>query len=170
MKDEEIANWYVLRVKTGCEKKIGLALHKRGFSVLFPLKRELREWSDRKKYVEVALFKSYIFIELKKSEKNQVFVEKNILGYLKISEELCKLREDEVRLIKSLTNLENVAEITYGDLCKGVLVEVLSGFLCGFQGEVVEVRGRKRLHIKIVNLNCSAIFILEGVELKVLDI
>ncbi|MFA9201209.1 MAG: transcription termination/antitermination NusG family protein, partial [Cypionkella sp.] len=45
------ANWYVLRVKIGCEKKIGLNLHNLGFEVLYPLKRELRDWSDRKKWV-----------------------------------------------------------------------------------------------------------------------
>ena len=72
MKTEKDANWYVLRVKIGCEKKIGLNLHNLGFEVLYPLKRELRDWSDRKKWVEVAIFVGYIFVKISKTEKNKV--------------------------------------------------------------------------------------------------
>jgi transcription antitermination factor NusG len=45
------------------KKKLPLELQKKGYEVFLPLQKTLKTWSDRKKWVEEPLFKSYLFIE-----------------------------------------------------------------------------------------------------------
>src|SRR5690349_12724362 len=54
--------WLVFYTKSRHEKKVKELLEKNGMEVFLPMQRQLRQWSDRKKKVEVLLFNSYIFV------------------------------------------------------------------------------------------------------------
>lgn len=54
--------WLVFYTKSRHEKKVRDILERRGFSVFLPMQEVMRQWSDRKKKVEVPLFNSYIFV------------------------------------------------------------------------------------------------------------
>ena len=61
--------WIVVRSKPRAEKVAFDQLMKKGIEVYLPLVKERRKWSDRKKWVELPLFSSYLFakVELKNS-------------------------------------------------------------------------------------------------------
>lgn len=80
----EDKKWYVLQVKIGTEKKVGRSLTKAGFEPYVPVEKEIRTWSDRKKRIEVAIFTGYVFIHLSEKDRNLIYVDKNIKGYVKI--------------------------------------------------------------------------------------
>ena len=44
--------------------------------------KEVRQWNDRKKKVEVPFFKSYVFVKLSEKERNLVFSVPNIIRYI----------------------------------------------------------------------------------------
>ena len=54
--------WLVFYTKSRQEKKVRDILLRRGFEVFLPLQKVMRQWSDRKKKVEVPLFNAYIFV------------------------------------------------------------------------------------------------------------
>ncbi|MBL7860729.1 MAG: UpxY family transcription antiterminator [Cyclobacteriaceae bacterium] len=56
-------NWYVFYTKSRQEKKVRDLLLRRGYEVFLPLQKVMRQWSDRKKKVEVPLFNSYLFVQ-----------------------------------------------------------------------------------------------------------
>ena len=58
----QTARWYLLYTKPRAEKKVALELGLKGYELFLPLQRTLKQWSDRKKWVEEPLFKGYIFI------------------------------------------------------------------------------------------------------------
>lgn len=55
--------WLVFYTKSRAEKKTLEYLLKFGFNAWLPTHKVLRQWSDRKKKVEVPLFNSYIFVK-----------------------------------------------------------------------------------------------------------
>jgi transcriptional antiterminator RfaH len=57
-------NWFVFYTKSRQEKKVNDLLLRHGFEPYLPLQKVLRQWSDRKKKVEVPLFNSYIFVRV----------------------------------------------------------------------------------------------------------
>ena len=54
--------WYVLYTKPKNEKKVYEKLTLQGFECYCPCQRTLKQWSDREKWVEEPIFKSYIFV------------------------------------------------------------------------------------------------------------
>jgi len=62
MKEEK--KWFVFYTKSRQEKKVRDVLLRKGFDVFLPLQKIMRQWSDRKKKVEVPLFNSYLFIKI----------------------------------------------------------------------------------------------------------
>ena len=74
--------WYVLYIKARNEKKTALMLEKFGIEVYCPTIKEVRQWSDRKKTVEVPLFNSYIFVHLAPNERELVYEAPGVVRYL----------------------------------------------------------------------------------------
>ena len=54
--------WIAVYTKPRHEKTVENELLKKGFEVYLPILKERRKWSDRKKWVEFPLFRSYIFV------------------------------------------------------------------------------------------------------------
>jgi transcription termination/antitermination protein NusG len=70
MRAEE--KWFVFYTKSRQEKKVRDIFLKKGFDVFLPLQKQMRQWSDRKKKVEVPLFNSYIFIKTTEPQIGEV--------------------------------------------------------------------------------------------------
>lgn len=65
--------WYVLITKPKSEKKVAEKLEHRGIEVCCPVRVEMRQWSDRKKKVEVPLLPSMVLVKLEDKERPTVF-------------------------------------------------------------------------------------------------
>ena len=68
---EQNKKWIAVYTKPRHEKTVEKELQKKGFEVYLPLLKQRRKWSDRKKWVEFPLFRSYIFV--KTEIKNALF-------------------------------------------------------------------------------------------------
>ena len=58
------SNWYALYTKPRSEKKVLDRLLEQEIEAYLPLQKKLRQWKDRKKWVEVPLINSYIFVKI----------------------------------------------------------------------------------------------------------
>ena len=74
--------WYVVYTKARNEKKTALILEKSGIDVYCPIVKEVRQWSDRKKTVEVPLFSSYLFVHLAPKDRELVYAAPGVVRYL----------------------------------------------------------------------------------------
>ncbi len=57
--------WYPVYTRSRAEKKAHEELNRKGILSYLPLKKTVKQWSDRKKIVEEPLIKSYLFIILR---------------------------------------------------------------------------------------------------------
>ena len=51
-------HWYAVYTRPRSEKKALITLSEDGYEVYLPLKKTLRQWSDRKKWIEFPLIPS----------------------------------------------------------------------------------------------------------------
>ncbi|MEM6684288.1 MAG: transcription termination/antitermination NusG family protein, partial [Bacteroidota bacterium] len=59
--------WYVLYVRSRCEKKVYESLKEISLESYLPQVKTIQQWSDRKKVVHKPLFPSYIFVNINSS-------------------------------------------------------------------------------------------------------
>ncbi|MBC8342565.1 MAG: UpxY family transcription antiterminator, partial [Bacteroidetes bacterium] len=61
---DKVPKWYAAYTKSRNEKKVSERLSEQAVEHYLPLHKILKQWSDRKKWVEEPVFKSYIFIKI----------------------------------------------------------------------------------------------------------
>ena len=133
--------WYVLYTKPRHEKKLAELLQAVGWTVYCPLKKTTKQWSDRKKVVEEALFPSFIFIQCEESQRDQVFSYSSAVRYLYWLRKPAIVREDEIQSIKQWMGEIDHEDITIDSISLGSRVRLSGGPLMGETGTVKELRG-----------------------------
>jgi transcriptional antiterminator RfaH len=66
--------WYPVYTHPRAEKKACQALINKGIETYLPLHKQLKQWSDRKKWVEEPLIKSYLFVRITTLEQTKVLM------------------------------------------------------------------------------------------------
>ncbi|MCA1919895.1 MAG: antitermination protein NusG, partial [Flavobacterium piscis] len=67
-------NWYVIYTKPKWEKRVADQLTQLGVNCYCPLIKTTKQYSDRKKTLEVPLFSNYVFVQLADKDRNLVFL------------------------------------------------------------------------------------------------
>ena len=140
--------WIAAYTKPRHEKTVENELLKKGFEVYLPILKERRKWSDRKKWVEFPLFRSYIFVRTE--IKNSLFVLQTmgVVKVIKFGGEIAVIQNDSIRAIKLMIEGGYMPEaIDY--FVKGEKVEVKNGPLKGLIGEVTRVDNNDRLLVRV---------------------
>ncbi|WP_298150124.1 UpxY family transcription antiterminator [Flavobacterium sp.] len=101
--------WYVLYTNPKAERKTSEQLTKIGIENYCPLIATIRQWSDRKKKIEVPLFSSYIFVNLDEKDRNSVFSVKGVLRYLFWLGVPAIVKDHEIETIKKWLSNEKAA-------------------------------------------------------------
>ncbi|WP_276348699.1 UpxY family transcription antiterminator [Daejeonella sp. JGW-45] len=97
-------NWYVLYTKSRCEKAVAAKLASSGIEVYCPLLKRKKLWSDRWKWVEEPLFRSYCFVRLEDNERDRVFTANGVVRYLYHCGKPAVVRDEELELLKNWLN------------------------------------------------------------------
>ncbi|GIZ07420.1 UpxY family transcription antiterminator [Flavobacterium sp. UMI-01] len=104
-------NWYVVYTKPKWEKKVSEQLMKLQLECYCPLVIKERQWSDRKKKIEVPLFNSYVFVRLNEEERNLVFQSSGVVRYLFWLGKPAIVRDEEINTIKKWLEKSDAIEV-----------------------------------------------------------
>ena len=141
-KQQEPSNsWYVLYTKPRHEKKLAERLQSEGWIVYCPLKKTAKQWSDRKRVVEEALFPSFIFIQCEDRDREKVFVHASALRYQYWLRKPAIVRSEEIESIRHWMGDVNHASIIIESIAVGSKVRLGAGPLMGQSGKLKENRG-----------------------------
>ena len=140
--------WIAVYTKPRHEKTVENELLKKGFEVYLPILKERRKWSDRKKWVELPLFRSYIFVKTEIKKSLFVLQTMGVVKVIKFGGEIAVIQNDSIQAIKLMIEGGYMPEaIDY--FVKGETVEVKSGPLKGLIGEVIRVDNSDRLLVRV---------------------
>jgi transcriptional antiterminator RfaH len=149
--------WNALIVKSRMEKLTGRQLSEIGLETCVPVQRQLRQWCDRQRWIDVVLFGGYVFVGLKPEQRNLVYKSPYVMKFVQFGGKVGSLTDEEVRLIKCLGDLPEPVQIENTSLPQlGEEVEIISGVLSGFKGYLLAQQGRRRISLSLNSLGCFA--------------
>lgn len=157
MKNLPHKKWFAIYTLPRAEKKVAERLEKAGIRHYLPLFKQLKKWSDRKKWVEEPLFKSYLFVQISESEYYKVLNTHGVVRYITFSGKAVPVPENELNIIKKLL-IEYPDELeVIENLEPGTPIEIIAGPMMGVTGELIDYRGEKRASIKVEYINQSVL-------------
>jgi transcription antitermination factor NusG len=148
--------WYVLHTNPRAEKKVAIGLSKIGIQHYLPLQKHLKKYKDSKKYVDIPLIKSHIFVKTIETRRNIVFEIGGIVKYLHIGGKIAVVTEREINQLKLFCTQDEVS-IMPSKLQKGDEVEIISGIFIGMRGILYESENGTKININIPSIECVAI-------------
>lgn len=148
-------NWYVLYTKSRNEKAVAERLWTIGIEAYCPVLRKRKRWSDRWKWVDEPLLRSYCLVRLEEAEREKVFLVPGVVRYLFYCGKPAKVREEEIWTLQHWLSEYDHESIEAEGFQVHDQVCFKRGPLLHLQGEVVERSG----HYLILKLHVLGILI-----------
>lgn len=149
----EQAKWYALYTQSRAEKKLYTQLTRKGIECFLPLKKTLRQYSDRKKWVEVPLINSYLFIRVAGLEYYDALNTPGAVRFICFEGRAVPIPDSQVEALQNLVlNRPQNIDIEMGRLSAGDRMEMTRGPLKGIKGELIQLRGHHRLLLRFDSL------------------
>ncbi|MBD1386782.1 UpxY family transcription antiterminator [Mucilaginibacter rigui] len=154
---ESSFKWYPVCTNPRAEKKAYSALLEKGIEAYLPLNRRLKQWSDRKKWVEEPLLKSYLFVRIDDSARAEVLMTKGIARFIYFSGKITAMPDRQIEELKLLMASSLELEVTEKNLQPGERIKIKAGPLKGITGEIIAYRSQRQLLLRLEHLGCSII-------------
>lgn len=145
----EKKSWHVIYVQARHEKKIHLQIVEAGLESFLPMKKELHTWSDRKKWIDVPLFSSYLFANITAAERNRIFPLSGFVRFVCSSGKPSIVPQWQIDGIKKFIEFcPEKIEVADSDFV-GTEGTITAGPLIGMRGKIIEVKNQKFFAIRI---------------------
>lgn len=147
--------WYAAYTRPRYEKKAEKFMLERGITCYLPLIRTLRQWSDRKKWIDIPLFSSYIFVYTKASELHMLLTVPGLIRFISFEGKPVVIPNEQIENIKWVLSTDIVSQPLPEKIPPGAFVEIIKGPLRGLRAELVQYKNRMKIVLRIDQLNKS---------------
>lgn len=152
--------YYAVKVRSRAEASVSASLRDKGFDVLLPTFTSVRQYSDRIRKVDSAVFPGYVFVAMDVTELYRVAVTPGVAYIVKACNSLQPLRATELALLQALSGMRSGYE-PCASYALGEQVRIESGPLRGQTGVLVRKAGREKIVISL-----SSIFSFVSIDLR----
>jgi transcriptional antiterminator RfaH len=153
--DERI--WIAVYTRPRHEVRVALQISRLGIEAYVPLHREMHNWSDRKKWIEVPLIPSYVFIHIDLRDYFKIFTVPGIVRPVMFHGRIARLRDHEIELLECAVKSKEPVTVTVQDYRMMDEIEIIGGLFNGHRGRVVQCGSRYKISIKIEELEYALV-------------
>ena len=140
--------WIAVYTKSRHEKMVIQELEKINIEAYCPMFKERRQWSDRKRWVEFPLFRSYLFAKIELKNSLYILQTTGVHHIVKFQGNISIIPNEIIQNIKSMIyGGITVEQVDY--FVKGDEVIVVDGPLKGIEGIVVNIKNENKLVLKV---------------------
>ena len=140
--------WIAVYTKSRHEKVVIQELENKNIEAYCPIFKERRQWSDRKRWVEFPLFRSYVFAKIELKNSLYVLQAMGVHHIIKFQGNISIIPNEIIQNIKSMIDGGfTVEQVEY--FVKGDEVIVVDGPLKGMDGIVVKIKNENKLVFKV---------------------
>lgn len=132
---------------------MALRLREEGIEAYCPVKRQEKQWSDRRKVTEEPLFRSYVFVNIDLAMQSAVV--RRTLGVVNFVYWLNKpavIQDDEIVAIQQFLSEHASVEVLGNTLQVGDFITIDAGALKGQKAEVTGIKNRHEVRLRIDSL------------------
>jgi transcription antitermination factor NusG len=153
-------NWYAVYTKPRWEKKVYDLLVKSGMEAYCPLNRTKKVWSDRIKWVEEPLFKSYVFVKVKEEEKTDVRMVNGVVNFVYWLGKPATIKDTEIQIIRRFLDEYREVKASPINLKKDAKITILRGVLIDKEATVVKIINNK-VQVIIESIGYSLVAVID---------
>ncbi len=163
-------HWYAVYTRSRGEKVAAKLLQDQGVEVYLPLQRKLRQWSDRKKWVEVPYINSYLFVYTSEKEYYDILNTQGIIRYITFEGKAAIIPDWQIEAMKKIIASDTLVTFSAYRFKKGEKIQIEAGALMGYEGEVVkDSDGKKKVIIRIDPLGVSMMLHIDISDIRKID-
>jgi transcriptional antiterminator RfaH len=165
--------WLVVKTKPRCEKKLELLLSQHGFLCYAITYSSLRQWSDRKKRVDLPLIPGVVFVAFT-ANWHTLFTMPYVTNILREFNKPALVKGRELENLKLLAQAWSGKDVVLqNNICnfeRNDWVEVTSGQFKGVRGTLIDFKGKHRLQVQLDVLQWSVCLDISKSQVKKLNI
>lgn len=162
---KQTAHWYAAYTVARHERVVAQQLAERRVDTFLPVYRSWHRWKDRRKLVELALFPSYVFVNINPLDKLRVLKVSGVVHLVSFNGQLAELPEQEISALRSGLEHDVYAE-PHPYLKVGRRVRVVRGPMAGTEGILVRKKDKYRVVISIDVLMRSVAVEIDGGDVR----
>lgn len=151
---DENFSWFALQVRTRHEAAVASFLEGKGYEYFLPAVTSTRRWSDRVKHVQNPLFPGYVFCRFNPQNRLPILTTPGVIQIIGYNRLPVPIEAAEIAGIQALVE-SGLPSQPWPFLKAGDRVRIESGSLRGFEGLLIEFKGRHRLVLSISLLQRS---------------
>jgi transcription antitermination factor NusG len=150
---ENQPHWYAVYTKPRTEKKLADRLNDKGIEAYLPMRRTLKQWSDRKKMVDEPLISSYVFVHVFRQHYFEVLNTPGAVKYIWFCGKPASIPPNQIQALKLIMGSSPEIDCVSAGLLKGTHVKVISGPLKELTGELLKHAGKHKVMIRLDHLD-----------------
>lgn len=129
-------------------------MNSKNIEAYVPLVKTMRQWSDRKKMVEVPLLNGYVFVKSEPQKHEKILQTKGVVAFVKSEGKVANIRDLEIERLKQLVNLgyQIEAQAINRHYKEGDKVKITSGSLKGVEGFVHQLKEDRFIEILLESI------------------
>jgi transcription antitermination factor NusG len=152
----EVKQWHVIYTKSKWEKKVEDLLMQQGFDSWCPVEKKERYWTDRKKIIDVPLFRSYVFVKTSKEDYAKVLSTMGVVNFLYFERKPAIIRDVEIEEIRKYLGLAtkntSIEIIDLTNLPPQTKVAINQGLFMKRKGEVIKA-SKHNIFVRLESIN-----------------
>ena len=161
--------WVAVYTNPRAEKRVEENLREAGYEAYLPMRRELHIWSDRKKWVDTPLLKSYVFVKISDGQVSLVRAVSGVSYIVSFKGTIATIPDYEIQTIKDFLAAEyDVRVRTLEQLRRGRRVRINSGSMEGKEGMLVSDSEDGNFAVEISGISMAMIINVEQDMLEIL--
>jgi len=161
-----MAHWFALYTKSRNEKKVHALLQSRGIESYLPLQKNLKQWSDRKKWIEEPLIRSYVFVRITEREYYDVLNTPGAVRFIFFEGKAAVIPDWQINAIKHILSSGEDVEVTDLHLEPGDKVMITRGPFRNIQGELIRFKGQRKVVLRIDHIGHSILLDISPADLE----
>ncbi len=145
--------WYAVYTKPRWEKKTDQILIQKGIESWCPMQKAERKWTDRKKIIDIPIFRSYVFVRINEIGRVPVLETDGVINFVHYLGKPAVIRDEEIDLIKQYLLIPGTT-IQVADaqvLKEKTRVKIKAGVFMDNEGEILRI-GKKKVYVQLQTL------------------
>jgi transcription antitermination factor NusG len=152
--------WYTVYTKPRWEKKVYGLFQERNIEAYCPLNRVRKKWSDRVKWVEEPLFKSYVFVKVSVEERSLVRMVNGVVNFVYWLGKPAIVKDKEIEIIRKFLGEYADVRVEPLDLRKDAKITIQRGVFMDKEAKVMKVMNNK-VQVVIESIGYSLIAVID---------
>jgi transcription antitermination factor NusG len=153
--EADATRWYAVETKSRLEQRVEALLRNKGFETFLPLYTVRRQWSDRIKVTETALFPGYLFSRLRDGQRIlPLLTTPYVRGIVGCAGRPAPVPEHEIEAVRAIV-ASGLPACPWPYLHAGDRVRIRYGPLAGVEGLLVSFKKQHRLVVSVEMLRRS---------------